>query len=197
MSSTPMAVRLRSPPEMPLMSAPPMRVSAHFSSFSSASSASTLAVRAAAPSAAPERSAAEKCSASRGVCVFLSASSCMTYAMLPLKDTGSMTRPRKRTSPPTLTPLPAASLLLLMRPARMLSSDVLPAPDGPMSAVRLWEVRPVMPWRISFPPAENVMPDHSSPRCPPAVAAAPTVRPTSGAERPSSLAISVVSCSEP
>mmetsp|Transcript_10492 Transcript_10492/g.24298 ORF Transcript_10492/g.24298 Transcript_10492/m.24298 type:complete len:228 (-) Transcript_10492:97-780(-) len=129
-SSTPMAVRFFSPPEMPRISSSPTSVSAHSSSPSSESILSTRMRFSASGVARGSRSIAEKSSASRGVCVGQSKSCCKTYAMR-LRSRAPPTRwPSSLISPPTRCLAP----LLRMRLARMLRSEVFPAPEGPKIA---------------------------------------------------------------
>ena len=123
-SSTAMAVRFFSPPEMPLIMMFPTSVSAHFSSPSCESMSSVSCTRSAAVDALPRRSAALKRIASRGVCVANRASSCITYATLLrcAEPSGLTTAPLTRTVPATVRCLP----LLRIRPARMLSLRNMP-----------------------------------------------------------------------
>ena len=77
-SSTPIAVRFFSPPEMPGIMWLPMSVSAHLLNPSAWMMFSTSCVRSASVTDTGNRRAAENVRASRGVCVANSASSCIT-----------------------------------------------------------------------------------------------------------------------
>ena len=107
---------------------------------------------------ATDRRAAEKCRASRGVCVAKRASSCMTYAICRrnLGSLGFTFRPSAVTEPPTLR-LP----LLPSRPARMLRRVDLPAPLGPIIAqIPPGAMEPDTPLTIFLSPTSKVMFSH-------------------------------------
>ena len=108
----------------------PTYVSAHASRPRSASISSTSLRRSDSTTLVGSRSIAEKCSASRTVWVGRMRSCCMTYAIRWRSAAGPMLSPLSLTVPPTRLAAPR----LEIRPARMLSRDVLPAPDGPIIA---------------------------------------------------------------
>mmetsp|Transcript_13941 Transcript_13941/g.43555 ORF Transcript_13941/g.43555 Transcript_13941/m.43555 type:complete len:245 (+) Transcript_13941:1237-1971(+) len=150
-SSTPIAVRFFSPPESPLTYSLPTNVSAHVESRRLSSISSTIPSLLARGSARGRRRYAEKRSASRGVVKGSNASCCITYATWLRKPTGSTSCPSTSTRPVIVLVRSDAT-----RPARMLSSDVLPAPDGPMIATTSpLLMTPDIDLRISREPALN------------------------------------------
>ena len=125
-SSSPIETRLRCPPERPRASTEPMRV--RWSSPSKLSSESTLCTRAslaARPSARGSFRCAAYTSISRGDSPASSTSSCGTVTM------------SLRVAVVYGAPSIAIDPMLQRPPRRMERSVVLPAPDGPMSAVKL------------------------------------------------------------
>mmetsp|Transcript_55927 Transcript_55927/g.149155 ORF Transcript_55927/g.149155 Transcript_55927/m.149155 type:complete len:231 (+) Transcript_55927:1606-2298(+) len=155
-SSTAIAVLFFSPPEMPLTRALPARVSAHFSKPKASKRCSVYATTSFL--FALVRSIAARCRISRGVANAGRASSCITYAILDRTDTGFTTCPMSEMSPSSERPLP----VVFMRPARMLSKEVLPAPEGPnMQAISPGWMKPDTLFNIFFSLILNVRSVHS------------------------------------
>mmetsp|Transcript_5238 Transcript_5238/g.11659 ORF Transcript_5238/g.11659 Transcript_5238/m.11659 type:complete len:298 (-) Transcript_5238:132-1025(-) len=127
MSSTPMAVRFRWPPDIPLMTELPMYVSAH-RRRPKAPNNSSMSILVDGDSSWSKRRAAENWSASRGVAVASISSFCITYAIRDRNCRGFTGRPAIKTRPvmDTLPCLPP-----LIRPARTFKSVVFPHPLGP------------------------------------------------------------------
>mmetsp|Transcript_72432 Transcript_72432/g.200865 ORF Transcript_72432/g.200865 Transcript_72432/m.200865 type:complete len:214 (+) Transcript_72432:1396-2037(+) len=131
MSSTPIAVRLRCPPERPLITALPMNVSAHFSKPRDPRSSEMSSLRS---SRGPVfRSTAENFRASLGVAVANISSFCITYAIRWRTARGSMRCPAAQTEPVIEMPCFCPPL---WRPAKTLSNVVFPEPLGPRMQVR-------------------------------------------------------------
>mmetsp|Transcript_39572 Transcript_39572/g.122383 ORF Transcript_39572/g.122383 Transcript_39572/m.122383 type:complete len:277 (-) Transcript_39572:54-884(-) len=127
MSSDPMFVRFFSPPLTPLISPGiPSSVSAQFVRLSRSSIALTASVASAA--GAPLRSRYEKVSASRGVSLPITMSSCAT------NDTSGLYRARKSTSFRYASPSSVCCSFTASRPATAFRNVDLPAPDGPITA---------------------------------------------------------------
>ena len=149
-SSAPMLTRLRSPPETPPAAAgSPIIVSAVRSRCSVWITDATSLSRAAAEVACGSRSAAENVSTSRTVCVDIIKSSCVTKtvarrkaALVAVASSCPLTR---------ISPLSVPSW---RRPARQLSSVVLPAPLLPMTASSLpGDAWPQQSCRMIFSPS--------------------------------------------
>jgi hypothetical protein len=101
--------------------------------------------RASAEMAEDSRKRALNSSASRAVAVGNNASSCVTYATPLRKACGRTFSPFTSSSPVSTRPLRPPTT----RPARMFSSVVLPAPEGPkMATTSLGEAWPEMPLMI-------------------------------------------------
>lgn len=127
-SSTPTLVRFRSPPDMPFNKGPPTSVVAHLTRPSSESILSVKASNSSSVVSLDRRNLAENRIHSRGVDEIIRESSCATKAIC-LRFSmlvGSTTRLSRRRSASTVR-APALEVL----PDKMLSNEVLPAPDGP------------------------------------------------------------------
>mmetsp|Transcript_29843 Transcript_29843/g.75061 ORF Transcript_29843/g.75061 Transcript_29843/m.75061 type:complete len:226 (-) Transcript_29843:342-1019(-) len=142
-SSTPMAHRLRSPPEMPRCTpAWPTCVSAALFSRSWSRMSATLSRLA----CALKRDGGSDISAAKRICsrtvmLYRNTSSCITYEAVCLRSLADTASPFTSKSP-----VSSRSRLALIRPASTFRALVLPAPLAPMMAVvRPARRRPEMP----------------------------------------------------
>ena len=143
-SSTPIDTRRRSPPDTPRMITFPTLESATRSSPRSVITRSTRSPFSALDTEPSIEKSAEYLRFSRTVSAPSSASSCITYAVCRLFSDEFTSSPFTATSPDTP---------LVTRPARMLSRDDLPAPDGPSSAIiSPGRANPDTPRRMCFSP---------------------------------------------
>ena len=132
-NSTPTEVLFRSPPDMPLMSAPPTIVSAQSKSPNSVSIRFVREFRSMSVVLLGSRSLAENKIASRGVEVTCNESSWATNAILFRTSilVGSTEKLFRRTSLSTTNGPP-----VLARPDKTFSSVLFPLPLGPMIAAK-------------------------------------------------------------